>query len=119
MSAYGDNPDVHWIEDGLFVCVASPEAKCRTYPTCECEYWCCCDSPDENHDDGEHCCMTTTKPGQECWIGTWIDAVGCEDSCADENLTTGIWDSPDGGIAWPDGQVTCEWDDGIMWEYAQ
>lgn len=118
MTAYGDSPAYHRIEGERFVCTAPDDAKCRTSPTCECENWCCCDgSPEDakdSHDDGEHCCMTTVKSGQGCWIEPWVDAVGV-DECGDHNAFL----HDDGGeVTVPDGPVTCDWDDGICWTYA-
>lgn len=119
MSAYGNDPAFHHIVDGSFVCSAPEDAKCRTFPTCECENWCCCDgSPEdvEDNHDGEHCCMTTVKPGQDCWMKVWVDAVGVEDSGqTDDGVTYG----EDGELILRDGPVECEWDDGIGWGYAE
>ena len=120
MSAYGDNPEYHSIADERFVCIAPDDARCRTSPTCECENWCCCDgSPEDatdNHDT-EHCCMTTVKPGQSCWIEPWVNSVDLEDSYGGEPLKVWIYDA-DGNGHWPNGQVTCEWEGGyVLWEY--
>lgn len=117
MSAYGSDPAYHHIVDGAFVCSAPEDAKCRTSPTCECENWCCCDgSPEDvadNH-DGEHCCMTTTEPGQGCWMKVWVDAVGVEDSGDSDEIRH----DEDGLPILRDGPVDCDWDDGILWTYA-
>lgn len=117
MSAYGSDPAHHHIIDGAFVCSAPEDAKCRTFPTCECENWCCCEVPGESHDEdwGDHCCMTTTKPGQGCWIAVWVDAVGVEDSGDSDAMRY----DEDGLSIVRDGPVDCDWDDGICWTYAE
>ena len=114
MSAAGDDPKVHRIVDERFVCTALPDAKCRTYPTGSCEQWCGCDgSPEDaadNHDEGEHCCSTTRKDGQACWLEPWINA-DLSDCYSTE------W--PVYGMAFPDGPVTCDWEDEyVTWKYA-
>ncbi len=113
-SAYGSDPTTHHVVDGEFVCTAPSDAKCRTFPTCECENWCCCETPGENHDDGDHCCMATVEPGQGCWLGPWIDAVGVADAHCEESVAY----DDDGEPLMPDGAVGCDWDDGICWAYA-
>jgi len=118
VSAYGDDPRYHQIVRERFVCSAPDDAPCRTSPTCDCEFWCGCDgSPEDAVDahDGEHCCMTTTKPGRECWMVAWVEATGLEDSFTGD---TGELEYGIGGYVWPSGPVTCEWDEGVFWEYA-
>lgn len=111
-NAYGADVTTHSIVGGAFVCSAPADAKCRTSPTCDCETWCCCDgSPEDaadSHDEGEHCCMTTVKAGQGCWIKGWVDAQGLSDS-----LEVRAYDE-DGEPVIPDGPVRCEWDDSIF-----
>lgn len=119
-TAYGSDPNTHHIVGGRFVCSAPADAKCRTSPTCECENWCGCDgSPQDaadNHDEGDHCCMTTVKAGQGCWIEPWVDAAGgVEDTGNSDEF---LYDD-DGEVAIPDGPVACDWDDGIQWSYAE
>lgn len=118
-TAYGNDPAVHRIEGGRFVCLAAEDAKCRSNPTCECENWCCCDgSPQDsadNHDEGEHCCMTTAEAGRPCWIEPWVDAVGVEDTYDDNAMR--FYDADDEPV-YPDGPVACDWEDGIRWRYA-
>lgn len=134
MSAYGDDPTVHAIRHGRFVCTADPDAPCRTSPTCEnCEHWCGCDGSEQdaadNHDlaDGEHCCMLTKKPGQSCWIEPLVNGDGIEESW----VGNVIWPVPDDLIDprprdedgcpgdFPDGPVTVDWDhDYCTWAYA-
>lgn len=119
MSAYGDNPEFHRIVDERFVCSAPADAPCRTFPTCECESWCCCGITGESHDDGDHCCMSTVKPGQGCWIEPWVNASGLEDCYASDPLSVWVYDS-DGETSWPDGAVTCDWEgDFVAWEYVR
>lgn len=120
MSAYGDDPRHHAIKDDEFVCTAPADAPCRTSPTCECENWCACDgSPDDardTHGEGGHCCMTTTKAGQGCWLGPWVDAAGLGESYANQDdwPNVRIWAETN----WPEGPVTCDWADGVFWRYA-
>lgn len=115
-NAYGSDPTVHHIVGGAFVCSAPEDAPCRTSPTCECENWCCCcASPPEGHDAGVHCCASTAKPGQDCWIEPWVDVVGVEDSLPDHNA---LYDE-DGNLSFSDGPVWCDWDDGILIGYAK
>ena len=110
-SAYGSDPATHRVIDGEFVCSAPGDAKCRTSPTCECEVW-CCDDP-EDHDEGDHCCMTTVKPGQGCWMAGRIDAQGVEDSHGEEHRYD------DNGVAiLHNGAVVLDWDDSVFWSYA-
>ena len=123
-SAYGDDPEVHRLVDETFRCTAAEDAPCRTNPTCECETWCACDgSPQDasdNHEEGEHCCMTTRRPGLPCWIEPWVNASDIEDSCGHpyEELRDRLVDTDD-GLVWQDGPVTCDWDyDHILWHYA-
>lgn len=113
-SAYGSDPAHHHIVGGAFVCSAPEDAKCRTFPTCDCENWCCCNSPGEEHDEDDHCCMTTVESGQGCWIAVWVDAVGVEDSADPAELLH----DEDGLPILRDGAVYCDWDDGIGWTYA-
>lgn len=121
MSAYGDNPTYHAIAEERFVCTAPADALCRTSPTCECENWCCCDgSPEDaadNHDT-EHCCMTTAKTGQGCWIEPWVNASDLEDCYEGDPLAVWTYDADD-EHHWPDGPVTCDWEDEyVAWSYA-
>lgn len=111
-NAYGSDPRYHHFVDGAFVCSAPEDAKCRTSPTCECENWCCCDQAAVDHDEGDHCCMTETKPGQGCWIKVWVDAADacdCIERVADEDGDL---------VVIADGAVVCDWDDGICCSYA-
>ena len=108
--AYGSDPARHHIVDGEFVCSAPEDAQCRTFPTCGCESWCCCGIPGESHDEDDHCCMTTTKSGQGCWIAVWVDAAGVEDS-------GDVQYDEEGEPIVPDGPVACDWNDGIRWTY--
>ena len=111
MTAYGDDSALHFIRDGAFVCTAPLEAPCRTYPTCDCETWNCSDPAD--FEPGEHACMATQRPGQECWMSPWInDGAVLGDSYGDDEH----YGCP---TEWfPDGPVTVEWDDGCSWTYA-
>lgn len=118
-NAYGDDPAHHRIDGERFVCSAPADAKCRTFPTCECENWCCCDEPGENHDEDEHCCMTTLKAGQDCWLEPWVHACGLEDSHHDFGDDFEPYDDEGERRPWPNGSVTCDWDDGILWQYAE
>lgn len=119
MSAHGDDPKVHAIKDQQFVCTAGPDAKCRTVPTCrDCEEWCGCSVTGEQHDAGEHCCRSTTQPGQPCWIEPWINASDLEDAFGGDALAAMVEDA-DGDLTWPDGPVTVEWQvDFCSWTYA-
>lgn len=118
MTAYGDDPSLHHVtregdDAPTFTCSAPPESPCRTYPTCECEQWCCCAGDLGVHDPGEHCCTTTTKPGQPCWMGVHLDAFGVEDS------GPSLYAGPDHQPLRPGwNAVTVEWDEGCSWEYA-
>jgi hypothetical protein len=107
VSAHGDDPAVHFIRDGRFVCIAEPTAKCRNYPACECEEWSAelhGTPPAEGHED---------QPQNECWIGPWMSATDLVDNYA-----------PVDGEAidddqFPDGPICVMWeDDYILWEYA-
>lgn len=123
MSAHGDDPKVHAIKDGQFVCTAEPDAKCRTYPTCiDCEVWCGCQTEAraaENHDPGEHCCMTTAQPRQDCWIEPWITGGWLEDSFGDD-ASEAMVENADGDLVWPDGSVTVDFEgDYCSWMYAE
>lgn len=124
MSAHGNNPEFHSIKDGLFDCTAPEDAPCRTSPTCECDEWCCCDGSAvdraDNHDADEHCCMTTTKPGQGCWMEPWVDAGDIEDSFAGD-LAPLLADQVGADeFVWPDGPVTVDWEgDGCTWDYVE
>lgn len=125
-SAHGDDPRYHAIKDGRAVCTAPEDAPCRTSPTCECENWCGCDgSPEDakdNHDEGDdawgHCCMQTTKPGQSCWLVPWIEAPGLDESFDHSELSPADYDMVSGEHTFPDGAITCDWEDGVLWRYS-
>jgi hypothetical protein len=103
---HGDDPTVHRIRQGRFVCTADKAAPCHNYPACECEIW---DS--ETHFDN-------AEPGHEvrghdeCWFVPWMQALGLSDSYA---LQQTFCDDDD----FPDGPVTFDFDfDCLLWEYA-
>ena len=106
MSAHGNDPSVHFIRDGRFVCVAEPTAKCRNYPGCECESWgesLHGDPPTEGHGD---------QPQDECWIKPWLDAVDLSESYGVGFLFLN-------NSEFPDGPVAVEWFcDHLTWRYA-
>lgn len=106
MTAHGDNPELHRIVDGRFVCTAPLEAPCRTYPDCSCESF----GAEHTEDYPDH----VDVPGQACWIGEWIDTIGVGDSYVDQEH---VWLD---GDWFPDGPVTADWVDGecIEWQYA-
>lgn len=58
------------VDEVRFVCTASEDAECRTYPDCDCEYfhW----SDDLKTDVEGHLRLT----GRECWISGWFDGDG-------------------------------------------
>lgn len=104
--AKGDDPTVHFIRDGRFVCVAEPTAPCRNYPGCECEAWSAelhGDPPAEGHED---------RPQDECWIQPWMEATDLRDTYSADEL---LIDDDE----FPDGPVAVEWQfDYLTWEYA-
>lgn len=109
MSALGDDPQVHFIRDGRFVCVAEATADCHNYPACECDQW---DMELHGHLPG-----STPEPGHEnvphdeCWIVPWVEASSLADSYEDGD---GYSDDQ-----FPDGPVTTSWEcDYVLWSYA-
>lgn len=116
-TAYGDNPEHHRIAAGVFECTAPADAPCRTSPTCDCEEW-CCDTP-ADHDPGDHCCMATVQPGQNCWMEAWVnnDIDGSFDH--ENEIAPGEYDIASGERAWPNGAVTCDWEDYVVWRYVE
>lgn len=105
VEAHGDDPRIHFIRDGRFVCEAAPTARCRNYPGCECEGW----DPDlhgpipaEGHEDVPH---------DECWIAPWMGATDLRDSFITEEV---MLDDDE----FPDGPVVVIWQyDYLTWEY--
>lgn len=107
--AKGDDPAVHVIRGSRFVCTASAEAKCRTYPACECEDW----DPDLHGDPPA--AGHENVPQEHCWIKPWLDATDLTDCYGGDDLT---W-LTDADVTFPDGPITTEWHgDYLTWEYA-
>jgi len=109
---HGNDPTVHFIENGRFVCKAEPTAPCRNYPDCACETW------DMAMHFG-HGRDSTPAPGHEpvpqneCWMDAWINGPGLEDSHCDAD---GLFSEPEDG--WPDGAIDATWEgDYLIWEY--
>lgn len=104
--AKGNDSAVHFIRDGRFVCTAEPTAKCRNYPSCECEAWSVelhGNPPAEGHED---------QPQGECWVNPWLSATDLRDSYEPEEL----WLDDD---EFPNGPIDIEWDgDCVLWKYA-
>lgn len=105
MTTHGNDPAVHFIRDGRFVCTAEPTAKCRNYPGCGCEEWSGPshgDRPAPGHEDA---------PQSECWLDPWLTSYPLCDAYAEGC----VLDDSD----FPDGPVTVEWDsDFVTWTYA-
>jgi hypothetical protein len=102
---HGNDPSVHRIRQGQFVCTADETALCHNYPACECEIW---DSEThfENAELGHE-----SKQHDECWFVPWMRAVDLCDSYAPQN----VWDEDE----FPDGPVSFDFDfDSLQWEYA-
>lgn len=104
--AYGDDPSVHRIRQGRFVCTADNAAPCHNYPTCDCEIW-----DDETHfEHAEQGHESNTH--SECWFVPWMEAVDLYDSYTPESI---VYDDRD----FPDGPVTFDFDfDCLGWKYA-
>jgi hypothetical protein len=106
MTALGDDPAVHFIRDGRFVCAADSAAKCHNYPTCECEGWTAelhGEVPADGHEN---------QPQDECWIKPWLEATDLNETYDPEDL----WLSD---VDFPDGPISTIWNgDYLTWEYA-
>ena len=105
MAAKGDDPAVHFIRDGRFVCTAPPTAPCRNYPACSCETW----DPDlhgevvaPGHED---------VPQDECWMAPWLTSTDLCDQF-EQDIMRPDEEFPDGAIT-----VEFEWDE-CTWAYA-
>lgn len=105
MSAHGNDPNVHYIRGGRFVCEAPSDAKCHIFPACECEEWSAelHDPPAEGHEDVQQ---------DHCWIQPWMEATDLCDSYGPDGLVLS-------NDEFPDGPVSIQWEyDAVMWSYA-
>lgn len=98
----------HRIEDGRFVCTASPAASCRNYPGCECETWTVDlhgDPPAPGHEPTQQA---------ECWIWQWLTSTDLTDSYLDDDCNEAPLTA-----TFPDGPVEWSWEQDYMtWHYA-
>lgn len=124
---------VHFIRDGVFVCLAEPTDSCRNYPACDCEHW-----SRELHGQqrgdfigraptghalyaNEDIPVTPgheTVPQDDCWIGTWINADALHDSYFGPINHKDVYNEAY-GMTFPDGPVEHDWQgDYMQWHYA-
>lgn len=111
-TALGDDPTVHRIVDGRFVCTAPATADCRNYPACECYGW---DVDVHGHDGSTPQPGHENVPHDECWAIAWMHATDLADCHVGDGL--GVVDLTDDEF--PDGPVRIIWDgDYLTWDYA-
>lgn len=88
----GTEDEVRQIDQVEFTCTAPEDARCRTYPLCDCEMF-TEDSDNPGFDGSGH----PYEPGNECWVKSWFDA----ENCAEATTYTGAdadWDITDSGL---------------------
>lgn len=113
MVEYRDPDDPDDVEMTVtFACTAPPDADCRTYPDCDCEYF-TVDPQRPGFDSEGH----PYAPGRTCWVQDWFDAG---DECATFMGEDGDEFNPHGvpTIA-QTGHIDVEFeDDDITWDWA-